>query len=87
MEKTTKAAVPEEREAEETELLIPRVTPEDRAVLLGVNGELIRVKPGEPVRVRRCFAEVWENAAAQERAAWEARTRAQDAGRHALAAL
>ncbi len=68
-------------------LLIPRVGPDDRAVLIGVNGEFIRVLPGVTVSVRRPFAEVWENARAQDAAAWEARVRAMNASRRALAEL
>ena len=69
------------------DFLIPRATPEDRPVFLGVNGESIRVKPGEPVRVKRKFAEVYRAAQAQERDAWETCRRAQDASRKALANL
>ena len=58
--------------ADEVDFLIPRATPEDRPVFLGVNGESIRVKPGEPVRVKRRFVEVWESARAQERDARDA---------------
>jgi len=74
-------------EEEYTELCIPRTGPEDRPVLIGVNGEFIRVLPGAAVRVRRCFAEAWENARAQDDAAWEARLRAMNASRRALAEL
>ena len=85
MPKSTTAAP--ERGEETVELLIPRVGPDDRPVLIGVNGEFIRVQPGERVRVRRCFAEAWENACAQENAAWAARLQAQNASRRALAEL
>ena len=87
MTKTEQTTTAPARGEETVELLIPRVTPEDRSVLIGVNGAFIRVRPGEPVRVKRRFAEAWENAQAQERAAWEARRQAQDASRRALAAL
>ena len=85
MPKSTTAAP--ERGEETVELLIPRVGPDDRPVLIGVNGEFIRVQPGERVRVRRKFAEAWENAQTQENAAWEARVQAQNASRRALAEL
>ncbi len=85
MSKATTAAP--ERGEEPVELLIPRVGPDDRPVLIGVNGEFIRVQPGERVRVRRKFAEAWENAQSQENAAWEARVQAQNASRRALAEL
>ncbi len=67
--------------------LIPSVSPKDRAVLIGVNGEFIRVRPGEQVRVRRKFAEVWANAQAQKREAWNTQTAAQAAAKKALAEL
>ena len=44
MPKSTTAAP--ERGEETVELLIPRVGPDDRPVLIGVNGEFIRVQPG-----------------------------------------
>lgn len=69
------------------DLLIPRVGPDDRPVVIGVNGEFIRVLPGVTVRVRRPFAEAWENARAQDDAAWQARVRAMNAARRALAEL
>ena len=72
---------------EYVDFLIPRATPEDRPVFLGVNGESIRVKPGEPVRVKRKFAEVYQAAQAQERAAVEAQQRAREASKKALADL
>ncbi len=84
----TKATAPNSAPAEEyVDFLIPRVTPDDRPVFLGVNGESVRVVPGETVRVRRAFAEVWASAQAQTRAAWETCARAQEASRKALANL
>ena len=83
---TSTTAAPERGE-EYTELLIPRATMDDRAVLIGVNGEFIRVKPGERVLVKRKFAEAWENSERQKRAAWETQRRAQNAGKKALAEL
>ena len=69
------------------DFLIPRVGPDDRSVLIGVNGAFIRVQPGERVRVRRMFAEAWENAQAQEREAGRARLQAMNASRRAFAEL
>ncbi len=69
------------------ELTIPRVTAEDRPVFLGVNGECVRIRPGETVHVPRRFAEVWENAQAQEAAARAFCRRADRASKTALAAL
>ena len=76
-----------DRGEEYVELLIPRTGPDDRPVLIGVNGDFIRVLPGAAVRVRRRFAEAWANAKAQDDAAWAARLRAMNAGRKALAEL
>ena len=72
---------------ETVELLIPRTGPDDRAVLIGVNGEFIRVLPGVAVQVKRPFAEAFENAKAQDDAAWAARVRAMNAAKKALAEL
>ena len=84
----TKAnTAPAPRGEDYVELLIPRRGPDDRAVLIGVNGEFIRVLPGVAVSVRRRFAEAWANAKAQDDAAWLARVRAMNASRKALAEL
>ncbi len=58
-----------------------------KPVLIGVNGEFIRVLPGVTVSVKRKFAEAWKNSQAQERVAWETQRRAQEASRRALADL
>ena len=84
MSKAIKSAGPGE---EYVDFLIPRTTPEDRPVFLGVNGESVRVAPGEPVRVKPKFAEVYFAAQAQERAAFESRRRAREASKKALADL
>ena len=81
----TLAAV--DRGEEFTDFRIPGTGVDDRPELIGVNGEFIRVRPGETVRVRRKFVEAWENAQAQEREAWRTRQRAQEASRRALAEL
>lgn len=60
---------------------------ETKPVLIGVNGDFIRVLPGVTVSVKRKFAEVWRNSQAQERVAWETQRRAQEASRRALADL
>ena len=83
----SKAARPADRGEEYVDFLIPRAAPEDRPVFLGVNGESIRVAPGEPVRVKRKFAEVYLAAQAQERAAAETCRRAREASKKALADL
>lgn len=58
-----------------------------KPVLIGVNGEFIRVLPGVTVSIKRKFAEAWNNSQAQERVAWETQRRAQEASRKALADL
>ena len=83
MPKTTHTADPGEAY---TDFLIPGA-PDDRPVFLGVNGECIRVKPGEHVTVKRKFVEVWDAARAQEREARETCRRAQEASKKALANL
>lgn len=60
---------------------------DNKPVFIGVNGETIRVMPGVTVQVKRKFVEVWENAQAQERAAWQTQIRAQNASKRALADL
>ncbi len=69
------------------DFVIPRSGVDDRAVLIGVNGEFVRVRPGETVRVKRKFVEAWEHAQRQERAAWKTQVRAQEASRRAMAEL
>ena len=60
---------------------------DNKPVFIGVNGETIRVMPGETVQVKRKFVEVFENAQAQERAAVREQIRAQNASKRALADL
>ncbi len=42
---------------------------EQQDIIVGVNGELIRIKRGETVKIKRKFLEVLQHAAAQELAA------------------
>lgn len=56
-------------------------TGEKRDILLSVNGETIRVKRGQTVRVKRKFLEVWDNANRQALAARDAMERAQEGSR------
>lgn len=60
---------------------------ESKPVMIGVNGEFIRVLPGETVSVKRKFVEAYNNAMKQERAAWDARIKAQNKAKKALADL
>ena len=76
-----------DRGEEYVDFMIPLGGPDSKPVLIGVNGEFIRVRPGEQVQVKRKFVEAWTNAQRQQRAAWEAQTRAQNASRKALADL
>lgn len=81
------AEIPVDRGEEYVDFMIPRTSPEDRPVLIGCNGEFIRVKPGETVTVRRKFVEVWMNAQIQKREAWKTQSAAQAASKKALAEL
>ena len=76
-----------DRGEEYVEFQIPFNGADTKPVLIGVNGEFIRVLPGVTVSVKRKFAEVWKNSQAQERVAWETQRRAQEASRRALADL
>ena len=69
------------------DFMIPPKGPDDRAQFLGCNGESVRVLPGVPVKIKKKFVLVWENAQKQEREAWEAQRRAQNAAKKALAEL
>ncbi len=66
-EATKKALSPEEL-VEYTAPLDPAGTKRD--VLVAVNGELIRIKRGTPVKIKRKFWEVLQGAAEQELAAY-----------------
>ncbi len=46
-------------------------------VLCAVNGETIRIKRGETVKIKRKFVKALQNAAEQERAAWKTIQKAQ----------
>ena len=76
-----------DRGEEYVDFQIPMSGPDAKPVLIGVNGEFIRVKPGEIVQVKRKFVEAYMNAQKQEREAWQTQTRAQNASRKALAEL
>ena len=56
----------------------------ERDLVVGVNGEMIRIKRGEPVRIKRKFLEVIQNSERQKQAAWEAQETAKKAGKKAL---
>ena len=75
-----------DRGEEYVDFAIP-FTGDTKPELIGVNGEFIRVMPGETVSVKRKFVEAWQNAKSQEQAALRAQVRAQNAGKKALADL
>ena len=56
-------------------------------LVVGVNGEFIRIRNGETVRIRRKFLEVIRNAEAQRMAALDTMNRAAKASRRAMADL
>lgn len=55
-----------------------------REILLSVNGETVRVKRGETVKLKRKFVEVWENANAQTAAARMTMEKAMESGKTPL---
>lgn len=82
-----KAAEPDPMEelVDYTAPLLPNLKKRD--VLVGVNGELVRIKRGVPVKIKRKHYEALQNAAAQEFAALEARQEIQRQGEKALASM
>lgn len=81
---TTKADPMEELVWYEAPLL-PGVKKRD--ILVGVNGETIRIQRGVRVQIKRKFYEALQNAAKQEYAAFEAREEIKKQGEKALAAM
>ena len=51
---------------------------EPQDIFAGVNGQNIRIRRGEPVKIKRKFLEVLKNADAQERAALTAMQKAKE---------
>ena len=76
-----------DRSEEYVDFMIPLTSPDDRPVFIGVNGDAIRVKPGEVVSVKRKFVEVYNNSIKQRRDAMNAQRNAQNASKKALADL
>ena len=85
--KEEEVVVEMDRGEEYVDFQIPLSGPDAKPVLIGVNGEFIRVRPGEPVQVKRKFVEAYMHAKQQEREAWKTQTRAQNASKKALADL
>lgn len=54
------------------------LTEQDDDLFLSVNGENVRIKLGETVKIKRKFLEVWEHSQEQKRALMEAKRRAKD---------
>lgn len=59
----------------------------DRDIVVGVNGELIRIKRGVPVEIKRKFLEVILASERQKNAAWQAMEQARTASAKALTNL
>lgn len=58
-----------------------------KEVVVGVNGELIRIKRGVRVKIKKKFYKVLQQAADQELAAYRTMERAQEQGKRAVARL
>ncbi|MBO7670127.1 MAG: hypothetical protein J6S60_06010 [Oscillospiraceae bacterium] len=75
-----------DRSEEYVDFMIP-LGADNTAVFLGVNGENVRVMPGERVSIKRKFVEAYEHSVEQRRAAWKAQIEAQRKSTRALADL
>lgn len=84
-EKATPKVDPMEELVDYTAPLLPNLKKRD--ILVGVNGETLRIKRGVPVKIKRKFYEALQNAAAQEFAALAARQEIQKQGEKALASM
>lgn len=84
-EKPAPKVDPMEELVEYTAPLLPHLKKRD--ILVGVNGELIRIKRGATVKIPRKHLEALQNAAAQEFAALEARQDIQRQSEKALASM
>lgn len=76
---------PMEELVDYTAPLLPNLKKRD--ILVGVNGETLRIKRGVPVKIKRKFYNALQNASAQEFAALEARQEIQKQGEKALASM
>ena len=76
---------PMEELVDYTAPLLPNMKKRD--ILVGVNGETLRIKRGVPVKIKRKFYNALQNAVAQEFAALEARQEIQKQGEKALASM
>ena len=76
---------PMEELVDYTAPLLPNLKKRD--ILVGVNGETLRIKRGVPVKIKRKFFNALQNAAQQEFAALEARQEIQKQGEKPLASM
>lgn len=76
---------PMEELVDYTAPLLPNLKKRD--ILVGVNGETLRIKRGVPVKIKRKFYEALQNAAQQEFAAMETRQEIQKQGEKPLASM
>lgn len=79
------ATDPNEELVEYTAPLMGRTGDESMDIVVGVNGETIRIMRGETVKIKRKFLLVLQNAEEQELAAYRTMNAAQKASRKALA--
>ena len=84
-EKPEPTVDPGEELVEYTAPLLPHLKKRD--ILVGVNGELLRIQRGVPVKIKRKYYEAIQNAAAQEFAALEAREEIRRQGERAMASM
>ena len=85
IEEPTEAIDPNEELVEYTAPLFGRAGNDSRDIVVGVNGEMIRIVRGERVQIKRKFLLVLQEAERQEMAAYRAMNDAQKASKKALA--
>lgn len=83
MSETKKATDPNEELVEYTAPLMGHT--DSRDIIVGVNGEIIRIMRGETVKIKRKFLLVLQDAEKQEMEAYKAQMAAQKASAKALA--
>lgn len=79
------ATDPNEELVEYTAPLVGRTGGDSRDIVVGCNGEMIRIMRGETVRIKRKFFLILQEAERQEMAAYRAMNEAQKSSRKALA--
>lgn len=85
MQPTPPKVDPMEELVDYTAPLLPNLKKRD--ILVGVNGETLRIKRGVPVKIKRKFFNALQNAAQQEFAAMETRQEIQKQGEKPLASM